>query len=277
MAHGSPLTVHGLVKRYKRLTVLRGINMVLERGDKAVIVGPNGSGKTTLIRCLLGFTAPASGKILVYGYEPRSRGFDRVRRRIGYMPEGTPLSARIRVGDYLDYVAELRGCRSCSDAAATMDLQQKLDYKIGALSQGLKRRLLLASALCCDPELLILDEPYANIDISTRLLIDRVLAGLDDERTLLITTHVRPRIGDYKIYALIDGRLEALGEMSDEGVVAELDCGGRVEKVRVTVSGRGLDTLEGLIRQGCRLTGLRPYVFEDMLQELLVGHSGDGA
>ena len=271
MVEAKPLAVKGLVKRYGRLTVLRGISFELDRGGRMVIVGPNGAGKTTLIKCILGFTRPDKGTVLVYGVQPYSVEFDKLRSHIGYMPEGTPLPLNMRVHEYLDLIAALKGCGGCTEFARLLGLSGKLGEKISALSQGLRRRLLLAAALCCRPRLLVLDEPYANIDVQTRLLIDDVISGLDRDVALLMTTHVRPRAGEYEFYMLVDGRLLRLGAASDEGAILVLRCDGSIREVKVTASGKGADLAAELIRRGCGLLAARPYVFEDMLEERLAG------
>lgn len=269
MGEAKPLAVKGLVKRYGRLSVLRGVSFELNKGSRIVVVGPNGAGKTTLIKCILGFTRPDEGAVLVYGVSPYSREFDKLRAYIGYMPEGAPLPLTMSVRGYLDLIAALKGCSECVEFARLLGLTGKLNEKISALSQGLRRRLLLAAALCCRPRLLVLDEPYANIDVQTRLIIDRVISELDRDVALLMTTHVRPRAGEYEFYVLVDGRLLRLGAASDEGAVLVLSCGGSTLEMRVTASGRGAERVVELIRRGCSLLAARPYVFEDMLQEKL--------
>src|SRR5581483_6451627 len=152
----------GLVKQFGRFAALRGITAQFEPGKLYVIVGDNGAGKTTLLRTIAGLTRPTRGTISVLG---ATRSKD-VCARIGYMAHPSLLYDEMSGLENLRYFAGLYGVDSarCREVIAKVNLDRELEPPVGEYSQGMRQRMSLARALLNDPELLLLDEPFSNID-----------------------------------------------------------------------------------------------------------------
>ncbi len=225
-AGGSIVSVASLVKRYGKTLALRGVSMDVSEGDRLVVVGPNGSGKSTLIKVIVGLTPPTSGVVRVLGHDPL-RMPSRVRASLGYLPEKTSIPGGFRVEDYVAYFAECRGC-SEGEFIDILGLRRYARSKIRTLSQGFKRRVMLAAALACWPKLIVLDEPYSNVDVGTRAAIDDALSNAPRGATMVITTHIEPGFGNYRLAVMMGGRLAELRESVRRGYVV-LECvGGEV-------------------------------------------------
>jgi len=187
----------------RRLLALNNISLTVRRGERVVIVGPNGSGKTTLIKLVMGLSKPSSGYVEVLGARVGNRSYDSVRRRIGYVPEKTALPSEIKIEDYLRAVSSIKGYMEYPEVAQALDLYRVYSRRVGTLSQGYKRRLLLAAALTCNPEFLVLDEPYANVDAETRVVIDEILSTLPHNTTVLVASHIKPGLESFRPLLMI--------------------------------------------------------------------------
>ncbi|MEL9940495.1 MAG: ABC transporter ATP-binding protein [Ignisphaera sp.] len=257
------IVVEGVVKKYGNRVVLHNIYLDVVKGDKIVIIGPNGSGKTTLIKILLGLTTRNQGVVRVLGVDPKDKRFDGVRKRVGYMPEKTTLMWNEKVEEYLDFIASIKGCHSYEDQMELLGLAKYRDYRIKNLSQGYKRRTQLAAALLCNPELLILDEPYANIDLYTKLVIDDLLNSISKNTTMLMTTHIEPILNKYTAVIMMDGAI--LGKISVEDTIQLiLACGDE----KVELGREDIEKVNSLIRQGCKLEDVAVNNIMNLLKKL---------
>lgn len=242
------VVVRNVVKKYGNSIVLKNVCLDASRGDRIVIVGPNGSGKTTLIKILLGLSLRDHGTVRVFGIDPIDKWFDRVRKKIGYLPEKVTLIPGMKVEEYLSYVSSIRGCCSYEDIMELLGLTKYRNHLVKTLSQGYRRRVLLAAALLCSPKLLILDEPYANIDLDTKLVIDELLNSIPKDTTILMTTHIEPSLNEYTAIVMIDGKI--IGKITVENTVRlVLVCGDE----RIELNEKELKKVNDLIRRGCNL------------------------
>jgi ABC-type multidrug transport system ATPase subunit len=208
------LQICGLTKRYGNICALNAISFAMERGSVLAVLGPNGAGKSTLFGCLLGLTWPTSGQILKEG----SFITDPDRTRTGYVPERIALYPHRTVGENAAFFAALKGesMASVERQVARVGLEGAWKRKVRQLSKGMLQRLGLAIALCGEPELLVLDEPFNGLDPA---LLETLQSILREEQqrgaTLLISTHTISAVEPLATHAaiLLEGRLAAFGEV----------------------------------------------------------------
>jgi len=181
---------------YDRAPVLEDVNVSIRRHESICVVGPNGGGKTTLLRLILGLLEPTAGRVRVLGQEPR-----RARRRIGYMPQHAnydpqfPVTAmdvvlmgRLGRGNALGWYGRADR-HAAAEALDEVDMQSDADRSFAALSGGQRQRVLIARALCCGPELLLLDEPTANVDTAAENQLAELLQQLQRQMTIVMVSH----------------------------------------------------------------------------------------
>jgi zinc transport system ATP-binding protein len=194
------LEVEHVSVRYGDTPVLDGVSLAVSRGEFLGIIGPNGSGKTTLLRVMLGLLRPTSGAVELFG-QPLASFRD--WRRLGYMPQGTsfdgalPVTAAEAVATGLVSRLGLRWGtglderRKVIESLALVGMEKHARARMGALSTGQQQRVLIARALVSDPELLLLDEPTASIDVEAQSSFYTLLRSFNRERgvTLVIVSH----------------------------------------------------------------------------------------
>jgi ABC-2 type transport system ATP-binding protein len=187
-----PIDVRAVVKRFepRGRPALDGATFTVQPGRRACLLGPNGAGKTTLIRVLTGALEPSDGEARVFGETPRSPGWGAARRRVGVVPQLPGMYRDLTAREYLELVRGVYGRGEVDETARMLGLTRgHLKRPMAELSGGWQRRLTLAAALLCEPELIVLDEPTVGLDpVAAR----EVLAMLRDAmrgRTALLCTH----------------------------------------------------------------------------------------
>jgi heme ABC exporter ATP-binding subunit CcmA len=183
------IATEGLIKQFGRFAALRGISEEFGAGKLSVIVGDNGAGKTTLLRIFAGLASPTRGTVSVLG----AAEIKQVRAQIGYMAHPSLLYDEMSGMENLRYFAGLYGISSdgrCREAIAAVKLDPDLDRPVGQYSQGMRQRMSLARALLNDPKLLLLDEPFSNVDGRSAKEMARLLEQLRDQgKTIFVVTH----------------------------------------------------------------------------------------
>jgi heme ABC exporter ATP-binding subunit CcmA len=170
---------------------LRQVSVDFEPGRCYVLLGENGAGKSTLLRILAGLLRPSFGKVTVFGEdEPHD-----ARERIGYMSHAPMLYDELTAQENLSYFRSLytgRACLAPSEALRQVGLDPELTRPLGHYSQGMRQRTSLARVLLSAPELLLLDEPFSNMDVESARQMVELLAGFrQSNRTIVLTTHQR--------------------------------------------------------------------------------------
>jgi ABC-2 type transport system ATP-binding protein len=177
-------------KRFRRQTVLKGIDLTIERGHRVALVGSNGAGKTTLIRCLLGEYV-CQGKVRVDDLDPREHRRE-VLGKIGFVPQ-LPPPLKMPVGQLIQFAAGVCGAdpRRMEAVATRLGLNAKAfrHQPFVKLSGGQKQKLLISIALGRDTELLVMDEPAANLDPDARHIFFELLAERQEKVAMLISSH----------------------------------------------------------------------------------------
>jgi ABC-type multidrug transport system ATPase subunit len=178
---------------YGGFAALREVSLQLPVGASAVLLGENGAGKSTLLKVVAGLESPTYGQVRVLG-EPT----EYVHERVAYMGHATMLYDDLTGRENLEYFAGLYGLSSAAarvaaiEALAGVGLETAAEKRVGAYSQGMRQRASLARVLMSQPELLLLDEPFSNLDVaSAQAMIARLLGYVREgtARTLLLTTH----------------------------------------------------------------------------------------
>jgi ABC-type multidrug transport system ATPase subunit len=184
----SCVTVRGIVKQFGRFAALRGVTAEFDAGRFHAILGDNGAGKTTLLRALAGLAQPTRGGISIFGKAPRE-----ACRDIGYMAHPSLLYDEMTGMENLRYFAGLYGIDTdacCEAAIRAVHLDPYLTRPVGQYSQGMRQRMSLARAILHDPKVLLLDEPFSNVDAhSAREMVSLLKAMRDAGKTIFIVTH----------------------------------------------------------------------------------------
>ncbi len=188
-------------KLFGAFAALRQVSIMLERGKCYVLIGENGAGKSTLLRVLAGLLHPSFGTVKVFGsLEPHD-----ARDRIGYMSHAPMLYDELTGQENLRYFASLypgRQCLTPAEALRQVGLDPDLPRTLGQYSQGMRQRTSLARVLLPQPELLLLDEPFSNMDVESAGRMVELLAKFRDGRTIVITTHQRELAAPIADYVL---------------------------------------------------------------------------
>ncbi len=187
------ITVSNLTKQFGRFAALRGVTTEFSGGKLYAILGDNGAGKTTLLRTLAGLNQPSSGQISILG----SSKFHDICQQVGYMAHPSLLYDEMSGMENLEYFARLYGIAGgtrCAEAIRAVILSVGLDpdlvRPVGQYSQGMRQRMSLARALLNNPKILLLDEPFSNVDLHSAKEMVRLLARTRDQgKTLFIVTH----------------------------------------------------------------------------------------
>ena len=212
----------GLVKRYKNITAVDGLDLEIHRGELFALLGVNGAGKTTTIKMLSCLTNPTEGDALVGGHSiiKESR---QVKRLIAVSPQETAVAPGLSVKENLELICGIHGfskektTEKLRELSSQFSLDHILHRKAGKLSGGWQRRVSIAMALISEPEILFLDEPTLGLDVIARHDLWEVILSLKGKITIILTTHymeeaeaLSDRIGIMK-----SGRLIAVGTVEE--------------------------------------------------------------
>jgi ABC-2 type transport system ATP-binding protein len=214
--------VSNLTKYYNDYPAIREVSFDVPRGQIVGFLGPNGAGKSTTMRILAGYQTATSGNAVIAGYDVFWQPLE-VRRRIGYMPENCPLYPEMRVVEYLNFRAGIKGMHGGQrrDRVAYVvhrcwleDVRRQL---VGTLSRGYRQRVGLADTLLADPPVLILDEPTAGLDPAQIRESRALIRELGQQHTILLSTHILPEVEMTcdRVIIINRGRIAASGILED--------------------------------------------------------------
>ena len=242
------IQVEQLSKYYGARAAIRNLSFRIESGEVVGFLGLNGAGKTTTLRILGGALLPTSGTVKLDGQDlataPRT-----VRGRIGFLPETPPLYEEMTVGEYLAFVARLRGLPAERTAARVVESEERVglrplhDEPIATLSHGFRQRVGVAQALVHDPEVLLLDEPANGLDPVQNVEMRSLIRSLRGDHTVLVSSHILPEIAQTcdRLLVVRDGELVAQGsetELEERlglGAGVELEMAGPAEAVAIAL------------------------------------------
>ncbi|MBS0225679.1 MAG: ATP-binding cassette domain-containing protein [Proteobacteria bacterium] len=183
-----------ITKRFADHVAVNGVSLSVPSGGVFGLLGPNGAGKSTTIRMIMDILKPDEGTISLFGSASRGRNFS---HRVGYLPEERGLYKKMRVFDHLLFLAEIRGL-SRADAKGRahawldrLGIGEWTGKKVEDLSKGMQQKVQFAGALVHDPDLLILDEPFAGLDpVNAQVMKDIVVDVAKEGKTVVLSTHV---------------------------------------------------------------------------------------
>jgi ABC-2 type transport system ATP-binding protein len=234
--------VDGVHKSFGHVHAVQGISFELKPGQIAGLLGPNGAGKTTTIRMITGYLLPDRGRVLIGGCDTIDNAKE-AHRRLGYLPESTPLYTEMRVSDYLSFRGKLFGLdrhnrkKAIDYVVARCWLKDVRTRRIGRLSKGFRQRVGLASALLHNPPVLILDEPTNGLDPAQIRETRQLIRELAAERTMLLSSHILPEVEKLcdRVIIVSGGKVRADGapmqlirEAGDQGTYMVQAKGGRL-------------------------------------------------
>lgn len=234
------LEARGLTKFYHRTLAVKQVSFTIRGGEILGYLGPNGAGKSTTVNMLTGLIEPSEGQILYNGSTVHD-DFTAYQRKIGYVPEEAHLYPHLSGREYLQLVGRLHGMQRPF-------LEYKMDEflrlfglwgdrldPLSSYSKGMRQKILLSAALLHDPAILILDEPFSGLDVTSALMLRRLLHGLAAKgKMILYSSHVLEvvekvcskvlilRKGEVVAYDSIDRLRELMSQPSLEGVFAQL-------------------------------------------------------
>lgn len=228
------IEVNHLSKRYGRHLAVRDVSFSVARGEIIGFLGPNGAGKTTTLRMLTGYLPPSSGSARIAGFDIFRQSIE-ARKRIGYMPENVPLYDDMRVREYLNFRARIKGLsngdarRRVSHVVDTCGLDAVKRKMIKTLSKGYRQRVGLADALVHQPELLILDEPTNGLDPIQIRQIRELIKQLSLNHTVLISTHILSEVEMIasRVVIIDGGKIKAAD--TPQNLISEMRAAGRIQ------------------------------------------------
>ncbi len=258
------INVENLTKYYGSLLAVDNVNFHIEKGETVGFLGPNGAGKTTAMRILTCFMPATSGSASVAGFDVFDQSLQ-VREKIGYLPESVPLYTEMRVNEYLDFRAKLRGLDRSVIKKRTDYVIEKcwlgnvFSRPIGQLSKGYKQRLGLADALLHDPEVLILDEPTVGLDPTQIRATRELIKELGKRHTILLSSHILPEVEAvcHRIIIIANGKIVASGSPEElrtkirehSRIIVELK--GDEKTIQTEISGiKEVESVETLNKNG---------------------------
>ncbi len=193
------IRVDNLVKHYGHFEALKGISFEIQDGEILGFLGANGAGKSTTLKVMTGFLAPTAGNVLVDGMNVVENSLA-IREQIGYLPESNPLYTEMKVFDYLEFTAKIRGLEGKSWTQALgrvveqCGLSDVVHRPIAECSKGYRQRLGLAAAMIHDPKILILDEPVSGLDPNQIVEIRELIKDLGREKMVIMSSHILQEI-----------------------------------------------------------------------------------
>ncbi|MFZ2006274.1 MAG: ATP-binding cassette domain-containing protein [Stellaceae bacterium] len=217
------LEIRNLYKNFGPLVAVDDVSFTVARGEVLGFLGPNGAGKSTTMKMATGFLAPDRGTAVICGHDIADAPLA-AKRSFGYLPEGAPAYPDMNVADFLRFVAHIRGFRG-EEATARINhivelvhLGEVYEQRIETLSKGFRRRVGVAQALIHDPPVVILDEPTDGLDPNQKYEMRGILAAMQSEKAIIISTHLLEEVEAVCSRAIII----AHGRILADGTPAEL-------------------------------------------------------
>ena len=240
------IEVSHLTKKYGGHLAVDDVSFTVEDGQIYGLLGPNGAGKYTIMNILTGYLSATSGQVTVAGH-PLPEEADEAKACVGYLPEQPPLYPEMTVGEYLNFVAELKKVPRAQRkeqvlrAARRTGLEKVLPRLIRSLSKGYKQRVGIAQALLGSPKIIILDEPTVGLDPAQVIEMRKLIRELGKAHTVILSSHILSEVQAVCQQVLILSK----GKLAASGTLQELTADGRsLEEVFLALTGAQTDPEE---------------------------------
>jgi len=240
------IEVSHLTKKYGGHLAVDDVSFTVEDGQIYGLLGPNGAGKSTIMNILTGYLSATSGQVTVAGH-PLPEEADEAKVCVGYLPEQPPLYPEMTVGEYLNFVAELKKVPRAQRkeqvlrAARRTGLEKVLPRLIRSLSKGYKQRVGIAQALLGSPKIIILDEPTVGLDPAQVIEMRKLIRELGKAHTVILSSHILSEVQAVCQQVLILSK----GKLAASGTLQELTADGRsLEEVFLALTGAQTDPEE---------------------------------
>lgn len=240
------IEVSHLTKKYGGHLAVNDVSFTVEDGQIYGLLGPNGAGKSTIMNILTGYLSATSGQVTVAGH-PLPEEADEAKACVGYLPEQPPLYPEMTVGEYLNFVAELKKVPRAQRkeqvlrAARRTGLEKVMPRLIRSLSKGYKQRVGIAQALLGSPKIIILDEPTVGLDPAQVIEMRKLIRELGKAHTVILSSHILSEVQAVCQQVLILSK----GKLAASGTLQELTADGRsLEEVFLALTGAQTDPKE---------------------------------
>ena len=240
------IEISHLTKKYGGHLAVDDVSFTVEDGQIYGLLGPNGAGKSTIMNILTGYLSATSGQVTVAGH-PLPEEADEAKACVGYLPEQPPLYPEMTVGEYLNFVAELKKVPRAQRkeqvlrAARRTGLEKVLPRLIRSLSKGYKQRVGIAQALLGSPKIIILDEPTVGLDPAQVIEMRKLIRELGKAHTVILSSHILSEVQAVCQQVLILSK----GKLAASGTLQELTADGRsLEEVFLALTGAQTDPEE---------------------------------
>jgi ABC-2 type transport system ATP-binding protein len=271
--------VENLTKEFDKVCAVNNVSFQVEKNEIVGLLGNNGAGKTTIMRMLTTYLPATSGVARVAGFDVMTQSME-VRKRVGYLPESVPLYSEMRVKEYLEYRAKLKGVDRrqrparisyCLEACRIKEVDRRL---LGTLSKGYRQRVGLADAMINDPPIMILDEPTDGLDPGQKTETLNLLRELGKNHTIMLSSHLLTEVEALVQRVIIIrrgivGLARKLSELEADPIIV-MEVRGPLEQVKSMI-----ETTDGVqqvkaeaIEDGLASFEVKTHHFKD-LRELL--------
>ncbi len=223
------INIKELRRNFGSIVAVNGISFDVEKGEVLGFLGPNGAGKSTLMKMLACFLKPDSGTATVCGHDILKNPIQ-VRQSIGYLAENVPLYNEMTVGDFLNFICDVRRIngkerKQALDRIVPMcSIESVYHQTIETLSKGYKRRVGLAQTLIHDPDVLILDEPTDGLDPNQKHEVRGLINRMSKEKCIIVSTHILEEVDAVCTRTIIAAKGEILVDSTPEKLKKEHQC-----------------------------------------------------
>ncbi len=224
------IEVESLTKDFGLRRAVDKLSFTVKPGEVLGFLGPNGAGKSTTMKMITGFLTPTSGTARINGHDIQTDPVA-AKREFGYLPEGAPGYADMRVIEFLEFAADLRQLsgshreQRLKQVVADVHLEGVLGQKIDTLSKDFRRRVGLAQAILHDPKVLILDEPTDGLDPNQKHEVRRLINNMSEDKIIIISTHILEEVDAICSRAMIIAQGRLLADDTPANLAARAESG----------------------------------------------------